>query len=231
NTPELPEKGKTHTEKNELLNKYQLFINAAIEAQQNATDKTKLRHYFESGVTLSNAISDNWFAMHFKAARETSHTKTLGNIIGATTIGVLGFTGAEAKQLGIFGLAMAGMNAEFENYMAYYLLSPAIPQIKKKLDEGRQSYADGIRQSFVQDTEFSFPVVQSALEGYHGLSSRIEIQRIVTESVELAQYKVPDEKAEQKKVQISSGSMGLHELLNAGKPGTLSPDEVLALYV
>lgn len=233
NSPDLPDKGKLD-EANQaglLFTKQQLFVNAAIAAQAAPTDAAKLRNYFETGVLLSDAICNNWFATHFKADRETNHTKGLANIVGSTAIGVLGFTGAESKQLGIFGLGMAGMNAEFENYMAFYLLSPAIPQIRKKINEGREAYANRIRAVFSTATELSFPVVQQALAGYHELCSRIEIQRVVTESVQLAQYTVPDLGAAEKRHRITSGRLELHEILADGQRGSLSADEVTALYV
>lgn len=199
----------------------------------NAADyRAAMLRYFDAGVTISNRICDTWFKVQFFLDRETNHAKTLSNIVGSTAIGVLGFTGADVKQLGILGISLAGVNSEFDNYMTYFLVSPALPTIKEKLDNGRQEYARRYRDYLLQMPvdELTFGRTAEGVSRYHELCSRLEIQKIVVKSVELSRYTVDEslDPVDQEKVKRN-----LQILFNnlSGNEGTLTEDVARALYI
>jgi hypothetical protein len=252
---ELPTKGSftlvdTGDQKSwKLMNLQQVFINSAILAQ-NGCDPTVTKStannapqitiqgdpdhlllaYFDAGVALSDEIANVWFSFQFKQDRKTNHERGVVNIVGTTALGVLGFTGAEAKQLGLLGLGLAGINSEYQNYMAYFLVSPALEKIKEKFDTGRKQYAQNLRTAITASTDLTFGQVRDAIASYHNLCSRIEIQRIVTASVDLAKYDVPSAANPAQQTELNTDLANLHKML-LGTGGSFDNTTAKNIYV
>ena len=234
--PSLPNEGKEIVSTTKLFDAKQYFVNVAIKAQSNSSTPTELMNYYDAGIMLSNRIFDEFFALHFRADRSTNHNKTLTNIVGGSAIGVLGLTGSDAKELALLGIGLAAVNSEFENYMAYFLISPSMPQIKRMMDTGRAEYAKKIRTALtaqvVQGMKLTYAQTNEAIRAYHQKSSRLEIQAIVSESIALAKYEVPDlsQTEEEKKQEDILSQLNLRLTKQRGLMSLQSAKDIYALH-
>ncbi len=219
-----------------LLSPKEDFIKKAIDAQTNESDRDAQGRFFDAGIAYSDAIIDEWFSAQFKADRKVNHNKGFINVIGNSAVGVLGLTGAEAKQLGLLGLTLAGINSEFDNFSNNFLIAPVLHQVKKKLDEVRALYSDSLRNALFPSGSISpgYSSVSRTIQKYHQLASRIEIQSIISRSVDVAKFEIPDQSkpATNLKASVTNALLIQLELELEGEPKLkIDPNTAIGLYI
>lgn len=157
-------------------------------ADNAAYDPTAALQLFDAGVAISDRSFDEFFQSFDTFQRNIAHNQTASNIVASTAVGVLGFTGATSKTLGIIGIAQAGANAEFKNFEGVYLLSPALDVVYKKLTETRRTYAAHLRAGLAQAKTFG--QVRAMITEYHATGSLIAIRGYIRQAADIAKFDV-----------------------------------------
>lgn len=166
-------------------------IAAATADSSTSYDAKSAAQLFEAGVAISDKSLEEFFSSFDHFQQTISHNQTATNIVASTAVGVLGFTGAASKTLGLIGVAQAGANAEFKNFEGVYLLSPTLDVVRKKLTESRRDYAKRLRAENLPVAK-TYAQVRAMLVEYHATGSLIAIRGYIRDAANIATFTVLD---------------------------------------
>ncbi|MAL39254.1 hypothetical protein [Thalassospira sp.] len=191
---------------------------AAIDASSAQDKKTKYYLFSATTIAASDAACDILFDILHRMSKDSEMAQGAMNMIGNATGATLGLLDASSEALGGLAIALGVGNTGFELFNERFMLTPALPALRKKVVEVRKTLANTLRAE--AETYKSYAEAEGQLRSYHLTCSPIYLADIIAKSVEVAPFNVnleqPDEAA-----RVSAASSELYELAY-GQNGTFT---------
>lgn len=158
----------------------------AAYAERNSPTVSNLRTFLESGMNLSDELANQWLGDQYAKDTDSRFAHDTANTALGVATTAVGIAEGSAKSVALLGAGTVGLNTQWGNYEAAYLLSTALPKVIAKLKEFRASLREELLGSVGAST--TYDDVVRMLMGYHDTASRQYVKLFIERSAELAKF-------------------------------------------
>lgn len=205
-------------------------VKISIPTGKDIISNEQIVFFVSRAITNSDQMCRSWLQSNHQRDKAQDSAQGELNIYVDSLMSLMSFTGSPQKHVGTVATMLAGSNALIENNQSYFRLTTTLAKLYEKLEVVRKEYASVIKEKSESGSLDPESAIQEVLS-YHYSCSRMAVEQFLSDSVELANFKIENSNTLKlkDKLQLNEASIKIAKII-FNSDSTMSKESLFLLY-